>query len=309
MVHTHSLYSGKVRSYLIKKGCLPRTVAAHPRFGAEVLPAVRHFVVPSWKPPTASSSRTALSLSRNWASLPRARDGADYADAAGLATLLGGFGSRACCRWPCITAGATGRSRNTSCGRVRPGGAPRADREGGWRAALPSWTTSMAFAQPGGHPATAPAFEASFEELLDVLDIHFQHYPYLLGGLPSIADFGFMAPLFAHLDPVPSTLMKNRAPNVYRWTERMNLPAIADGEFPEQANAWFPNDAIPATLEPIIRLMFRTGASSCWRMRTSSMPGSGEARRGAGAGSPRPMASAGCTRCWVRSATPGAVSR
>ena len=73
--------------------------------------------------------------------------------------------------------------------------------------------------------------------MLDALDVHFQHYPYLLGGLPSIADFGSMAPLFAHLgrDPVPSSLMKNRAPNVHRWTERMNLPAIADGEFPEQA--------------------------------------------------------------------------
>ena len=33
-------------------------------------------------------------------------------------------------------------------------------------------------------------------------------YPYLLGGRPSIADFGFMAPLFAHLgrDPVPAAL-------------------------------------------------------------------------------------------------------
>lgn len=43
----------------------------------------------------------------------------------------------------------------------------------------------------------------------------------------------------------------------YRWTERMNLAAIADGEFPEQACEWFPDDAIPATLEPIIRLMFQ----------------------------------------------------
>jgi hypothetical protein len=107
--------------------------------------------------------------------------------------------------------------------------------------------------------ATIPAFEASFEELLDVLDIHFQHYPYLLGGRPSIADFGFMAPLFAHLsrDPVPSSLMKNRAPNVYRWTERMNLPGIADGEFPEHDCEWFTDDTIPQTLEPLVRLMFQ----------------------------------------------------
>ena len=43
----HSLYTGKVRSYLIKKG-LPfrELLPPHPRFGGEVLPAVRHFVVP-----------------------------------------------------------------------------------------------------------------------------------------------------------------------------------------------------------------------------------------------------------------------
>lgn len=106
---------------------------------------------------------------------------------------------------------------------------------------------------------TIPAFEASYAELLDALDIHFQHYPYLLGGHPSIADYGFMGPLYAHLarDPVPATLMKNRAPNVARWTERMNLASIADGEFPEQAEAWLPDDAIPETLEPVLRLLFQ----------------------------------------------------
>ena len=42
-----SLYTGKVRSYLIKKG-LPfrELLPPHPRFGAQVIPAVRQFVVP-----------------------------------------------------------------------------------------------------------------------------------------------------------------------------------------------------------------------------------------------------------------------
>jgi glutathione S-transferase len=111
----------------------------------------------------------------------------------------------------------------------------------------------------GVNPQTVPAIEAAYEELLDALDIHFQHFPYLLGGYPSIADFGFMGPLYAHLarDPVPSSLMKNRAPNVYRWTERMNLAAISDGEFPEQPEQWVADDVIPATLEPVLQLMFQ----------------------------------------------------
>ena len=57
----------------------------------------------------------------------------------------------------------------------------------------------------GVTPQTIATVEAAYLELLDALDIHFQQHPYLLGGQPSIADFGFMAPLYAHLarDPVP----------------------------------------------------------------------------------------------------------
>ena len=71
-----------------------------------------------------------------------------------------------------------------------------------------------------------------------------------------------MAPLYAHLarDPVPTTLMKNKAPNVYRWTERMNLAAIADGEFPNCPETYLPGDAIPPTLEPVLRLIFQDWA-------------------------------------------------
>ena len=110
----------------------------------------------------------------------------------------------------------------------------------------------------GVTPETIPAIEASYEALLEALDAHFQCHPYLLGGRPSIADFGFMAPMFAHLgrDPVPARLMKMKAPNVFRWTERMNLANIADGEFPDCAESWLADDAIPATLEPVLALIF-----------------------------------------------------
>jgi hypothetical protein len=68
-----------------------------------------------------------------------------------------------------------------------------------------------------------------------------------------------MAPLYAHLarDPVPATLMKNKAPNVYRWTERMNLAAIADGEFPDSPESYLPDVEIPPNLEPVLGLIFR----------------------------------------------------
>jgi hypothetical protein len=105
---------------------------------------------------------------------------------------------------------------------------------------------------------TAPAIEASYEALLAILERHFLQHPYLLGGLPSVADFGMMAPLYAHLgrDPYPSNLMKLKAPNVYRWTERMNLAQVGDGEFPDYPEAYPPNDEIPDTLRPLLQHIF-----------------------------------------------------
>ncbi|MEZ4354752.1 MAG: glutathione S-transferase family protein [Myxococcota bacterium] len=50
---------------------------------------------------------------------------------------------------------------------------------------------------------------------------------FLLGGRPSLADFGFMGPMFRHLsmDPTPADRMRDRAPRVYAWVARMwNAP-------------------------------------------------------------------------------------
>jgi hypothetical protein len=113
----------------------------------------------------------------------------------------------------------------------------------------------------GVTPETIPAVEAAYEDLLDALDRHFQQHPYVMGGRPCIADFGLMAPMFAHLgrDPVPSQLMKSRAPNVYRWTERMNLASIADGEFRicEGGSTTMPFE----TLEPVLSSSFVVGSA------------------------------------------------
>jgi len=104
-----------------------------------------------------------------------------------------------------------------------------------------------------------PAIEGSHIECLEILNEHFAHEPYLLGGHPSVADFGLIGPLYAHLgrDPVPANLMKNTAPHVYRWTERMFEAGLEDGEFVGLANEFPANDAIPETLIPFVEYLFR----------------------------------------------------
>jgi glutathione S-transferase len=259
----HSLYSGKVRSYLIKKD-LPfrELLPPHSHFQQSVVPTVGLFVVPILETTDGQfiqdSTIIIEELEHRFPERPMVPTTPLQQV---VAHLLGGFGAEGLLtvamhyRWS--YRAQQEHFLRAEFGRAAHHGADREERLASGAALMDYFNGFLPTL--GIHAESIPAFEASYEELLDVLDIHFQHYPYLLGGRPSIADFGFMAPLYAHLsrDPVPSTLMKNRAPNVYRWTERMNLAAIADGEFPEQPEEWFPEDSIAATLEPVLRLLFQ----------------------------------------------------
>jgi glutathione S-transferase len=74
----------------------------------------------------------------------------------------------------------------------------------------------LATAAFGVSPETASLIESAYHELLELLQDHLGGSPYLLGGRPSLADYGLIAPLYAHLsrDPHPSILMKQRAHRV-----------------------------------------------------------------------------------------------
>lgn len=96
------------------------------------------------------------------------------------------------------------------------------------------------------------AIEKSYEAFLKDLNTHFEQHDFLLGSKPCIADFGFIAPLYAHLyrDPKPGEVMRQLAPNVVQWVERMVSaePSLYQGQ-------WLANDEIPKTLEPILKRM------------------------------------------------------
>jgi len=65
--------------------------------------------------------------------------------------------------------------------------------------------------------ANRSALEDWYEkDFLPVLDRHFAEHEFLFGGRPSIGDFGFIGPLYAHLyrDPYPGALMRRDAPHV-----------------------------------------------------------------------------------------------
>ncbi len=94
------------------------------------------------------------------------------------------------------------------------------------------------------------AIERSYKSLLSDLEQHFQQHDYLLGQRPCIADFGFIGPFYAHLyrDPYPGKMMREQAPAVTAWVERMVSPEPAEGAF-------IANDKIPDTLLPVLQRM------------------------------------------------------
>src|SRR5690606_35588473 len=81
----------------------------------------------------------------------------------------------------------------------------------------------------GVTPHSRAALEQSYLALLAELDRHFAEHDFLLGGRPSIGDYGLIGPLYAHLyrDPASGRLMREKAPPVAAWVERMIEPPAA----------------------------------------------------------------------------------
>lgn len=258
----HSLYTGKARSYLIKKGLAFRErYPSDPDFGARILPQVGLFVIPVLETPDGACIQDTGAI-------------IDYLEARHpdpalepvtpvqrvVSRLFDAYGSEALMglamhyRW--TYRDQQEQFLRAEFGRTMVAGANREDRR---TAAAKSMAIFNAFLPGLGIcPDVIPAMEAAWLAMMDALDEHFQWHPYLLGGRPCRADFGLLAPLFAHLgrDPVPAGLMKTRAPNLFRWTERMNMVAITDGEYPGYGADYTPDDGIPATLERVMQLVF-----------------------------------------------------
>jgi len=104
-------------------------------------------------------------------------------------------------------------------------------------------------------PESAAAIEAHTRDLLDALSAHFAAQPFLLGGRPSLADCALMGPLFAHLycDAVPGRLLKETAPEVCAWIQRMDGALPGAGEF-------LGDDALAPSLRPLLELLGRDAA-------------------------------------------------
>jgi glutathione S-transferase len=135
---------------------------------------------------------------------------------------------------------------------------------------------------------TEKAWQASQHRVLGLLETHFSAHDYVFGGRPSLADFGLLGPLYAHLyrDAVSGFALRVFFPITSEWVGRTNgegalnarqwgqklygldasgelvgRPATSDG------GEWLADDAIPETLVPVLGVFFE----EMWPVLASSM--------------------------------------
>ncbi len=129
----------------------------------------------------------------------------------------------------------------------------------------------------GVDESTEAAWEASALRILSLLEEHFSRHDFTLGGQPALGDFGFMAPLYAHLlrDPVPGAALRIHFPLVADWVGRSNglcalnartydqrLYSLNDaGELvgrpaTSDDGAWLPDDRVPESLLSVLGVFF-----------------------------------------------------
>ena len=98
----------------------------------------------------------------------------------------------------------------------------------------------------GSSAQTSEQIEASYRRQLEILNAHLVHRPYLFGGRPCLADFGYAGQLYElSADPTPGLIMREAAPNVLAYVERMLFPA-ASGSF----ESW---GTLKSTLAPLLK--------------------------------------------------------
>ncbi|MEH6800121.1 MAG: glutathione S-transferase family protein [Halopseudomonas sabulinigri] len=247
---SHSLYTGKARCYLRNQGIdYVEVPTSHPDFAARILPQIGRGIIPVLETPDGVVIQDTIDI-------------IDFFEAQGVpypaypttplqsvvAVIIEYFGSQAMLKHAMHYRWSYRDEQEAFLRHAFVSGSGEAMAEkimGRMNSYLP---------RLGVNEQSVALIEQSFERLLDLLEAHFAVVPYLLGGHPSIADYGLIGPMFAHLgrDPVPLGIMQRRAPRVHRWVERMTAPGLDVVEYAGCSADFWPNDELPPTLLPVL---------------------------------------------------------
>ncbi len=239
----HSYYTGKVRSYLRLQGIdYQERSPGHPNFAQQVLPAIGRSIIPVLVTPDAEIIQDSVDIIAHFE-----RRGVRYPAYPNtplrfiVALLIEYYGSQAMLkhamhyRWSYLAQQEKFLQHAFGSAKVMQ--------------RMASYLPRL-----GVNAESIPQIEASYQALIAHLDTHFDQHPFVLGDRPSIADYGLMGPLYAHLgrDPVPAHIMKLQAPALCRWLERMLAPNLDLVEFGGRL-APVSGDSIPPSLAPVLQ--------------------------------------------------------
>lgn len=259
----NSLYTGKARSYLIKQGiAFTNRAAGETHFRETIMPKAGRWIVPVLEAEDGGIVQDGADIIRHFEAqgatrLPAFPASPRHAIIGQIFELFGGEGLLRPAmhyRW---NFDETNRAfiEPDFVRSLAPTDAP-ADVQAGIFA-MASQRMRAAMAGFGVTPESIPAIEASYAEFLELFDAHLAGSPYLLGGAPTIGDYGLIAPLYAHLarDPEPARLMQTTAHRVWRWTERMNRADSDAGEYGAPDTSLFSEDHVPDSLKALLRFV------------------------------------------------------
>ena len=254
---THSLYTGRARSYLIKSGtAFSELSSGHKSFKAEVLPESKLATIPVLVTPEGEVIRDGGAIIEHFEkssarpfqpSSPKQQIVSTLFDLIGTSGLLRPAMHY---RWNYLE-----ENREFLHYHFLHSQPEHSEREA--KAQYMMSKMQHAGRLFGVAEETTGLVETLYLEFLDVLNQHLSEYPYLLGWKPSIGDFGLIAPLYAHLgrDPAPLRIMQQRAVRVLRWVERMNRADQDALEFFDPGDSYLEDDRIPETLVAVLRVL------------------------------------------------------
>jgi glutathione S-transferase len=255
-----SLYMGKARSYL-RKQQIPFVEygANHPDFMAKIVPAVGRWIVPVLESPNGTIVQDGADIIDYFEATGGAQFSV-YPESNVLRTvsllfeLFGGEGLLRPAmhyRWN-FDEQNLAFVRNEFIAGLAP--ADASDTQGGQLFDMSSGRMRSAAVSFGVTRESQALIEASYLTFLTLFSAHLKNYPYLLGGRPTIGDFGLITALYAHLnrDPAATMLMRQEAPAVSRWTERMNASGDVWVEHVEDHSP-INDNPVPDTLKHLLR--------------------------------------------------------
>ena len=195
----HSLYTGIARCYLRTQGIAYSEIpTTHADFSQRIVPAIQRSIIPVLETPQGEIVQDSLDIIDHFEA-----QGVPYsAYPAGLlqrvlSVIIAYYGTQAMLphamhyRWSYRDQQDDFLRDQFAAGA----GEAMADKI---MARMNSYLPQL-----GVDEHTIPEIEASFLQLLNTLNAHFAEHPYLFGGRPSLADYGLIGPLFAHLGRGP----------------------------------------------------------------------------------------------------------